>query len=196
MAPETIGVADVWLVVLRDRDYDDIDEEDPFNPSRRITPYNPSRAQVHSFCSYSSSMGSQTSLNPPLQATSSTPEYMWVCVCVWERERESCCFLSCWPTYLSSSPAGTSPCYLKEILAMKTSHWLGAVHHHHRYFDFNLIYWQFYSIFVYLMVSISPIIGLLMCCKHCVAKIKITVYPTLMPFHNRALLIFFINHYI
>lgn len=74
MAP--IDVADVWLVVLRDRDYDDIDEEDPFNPSRRINAYNPSRAQVHSFCSYSSSMGSQTSLHPPLQATSSTPEYM------------------------------------------------------------------------------------------------------------------------
>ncbi|XP_016131467.1 protein tweety homolog 2-like [Sinocyclocheilus grahami] len=71
------AVPHVWtLIAIRDRDYDDIDEEDPFNPSRRITPYNPSRAQVHSFCSYSSSMGSQTSLHPPLQATSSTPEYM------------------------------------------------------------------------------------------------------------------------
>uniref|UniRef100_A0A9J8C6Y7 Protein tweety homolog n=1 Tax=Cyprinus carpio carpio TaxID=630221 RepID=A0A9J8C6Y7_CYPCA len=71
------AVPRAWtLIAIRDRDYDDIDEEDPFNPSRRITPYNPSRAQVHSFCSYSSSMGSQTSLHPPLQATSSTPEYM------------------------------------------------------------------------------------------------------------------------
>ncbi|XP_051572579.1 protein tweety homolog 2-like [Myxocyprinus asiaticus] len=64
------------LIDSRDRDYDDIDEEDPFNPSRRISAYNPNRAQVHSFCSYSSSMGSQTSLQTPLQATSSTPEYM------------------------------------------------------------------------------------------------------------------------
>ncbi|XP_026111950.1 protein tweety homolog 2-like [Carassius auratus] len=71
------AVPRAWtLITIRDRDYDDIDEEDPFNPSRRITPYNPSRAQVHSFCSYSSSMGSQTSLHPPLPATSSTPEYM------------------------------------------------------------------------------------------------------------------------
>ncbi|XP_043084480.1 protein tweety homolog 2-like [Puntigrus tetrazona] len=71
------AVPRAWtLIAIRDRDYDDIDEEDPFNPSRRITPYNPNRAQVHSFCSYSSSMGSQTSLQPPLQATSSTPEYM------------------------------------------------------------------------------------------------------------------------
>ncbi|XP_051995790.1 protein tweety homolog 2-like [Xyrauchen texanus] len=64
------------LIDSRDRDYDDIDEEDPFNPSRRISVYNPNRAQVHSFCSFSSSMGSQTSLQPPLQATSSAPEYM------------------------------------------------------------------------------------------------------------------------
>uniref|UniRef100_A0A671T3D6 Protein tweety homolog n=1 Tax=Sinocyclocheilus anshuiensis TaxID=1608454 RepID=A0A671T3D6_9TELE len=71
------AVPRAWtLIAIRDKDYDDIDEEDPFNPSRRITAYNPSRAQVHSFCSYSSSMGSQTSLHPPLPATSSTPEYM------------------------------------------------------------------------------------------------------------------------
>uniref|UniRef100_A0AAR2JHK0 Protein tweety homolog n=1 Tax=Pygocentrus nattereri TaxID=42514 RepID=A0AAR2JHK0_PYGNA len=53
------------LIASRDRDYDDIDEEDPFNPqARRMASYNPSRANVHSFCSYSSSLGSQSSLQP------------------------------------------------------------------------------------------------------------------------------------
>nr|XP_055043399.1 protein tweety homolog 2-like isoform X1 [Misgurnus anguillicaudatus] len=71
------AVPRAWtLIAIRDRNYDDIDEEDPFNPARRITAYNPGRSQVHSFCSYSSSMGSQTSLHPPLPTTSSTPEYM------------------------------------------------------------------------------------------------------------------------
>ncbi|MBN3307578.1 TTYH2 protein, partial [Amia calva] len=63
----------------RDRDYDDIDEEDPFNPqARRIAAHNPVRGQMHSFCSYSSSMGSQSSLHPPAQAVSNAPvsEYM------------------------------------------------------------------------------------------------------------------------
>ncbi|KAK1162284.1 hypothetical protein AOXY_G18657 [Acipenser oxyrinchus oxyrinchus] len=63
----------------RDRDYDDIDEEDPFNPqARRIASHNPVRGQIHSFCSYSSSMGSQSSLQPPAQAVSNAPvsEYM------------------------------------------------------------------------------------------------------------------------
>ncbi|XP_041077094.1 protein tweety homolog 2-like isoform X1 [Polyodon spathula] len=63
----------------RDRDYDDIDEEDPFNPqARRIAAHNPVRGQIHSFCSYSSSMGSQSSLQPPAQAVSNAPvsEYM------------------------------------------------------------------------------------------------------------------------
>ncbi|XP_062305211.1 protein tweety homolog 2-like [Osmerus eperlanus] len=66
------------LITSRDRDYDDIDEEDPFNPQARRMPYNPSRAHIHSFCSYSSSLGSQTSLHPPPQATSTIPstEYM------------------------------------------------------------------------------------------------------------------------
>ncbi|XP_030646723.1 protein tweety homolog 2-like [Chanos chanos] len=66
------------LIASRDRDYDDIDEEDPFNPQARRMTYNPSRAHVHSFCSYSSSMGSQTSLQPPAQAASgtTTAEYM------------------------------------------------------------------------------------------------------------------------
>nr|XP_060620233.1 protein tweety homolog 2 isoform X1 [Anolis sagrei ordinatus] len=63
----------------RDREYDDIDEEDPFNPqARRIASHNPSRGQIRSFCSYSSSMGSQTSLQPPAQTISNAPvsEYM------------------------------------------------------------------------------------------------------------------------
>uniref|UniRef100_A0A8D0BCC9 Protein tweety homolog n=1 Tax=Salvator merianae TaxID=96440 RepID=A0A8D0BCC9_SALMN len=63
----------------RDREYDDIDEEDPFNPqARRIAAHNPSRGQLRSFCSYSSSLGSQTSLQPPAQTISNAPvsEYM------------------------------------------------------------------------------------------------------------------------
>ncbi|XP_028675897.1 protein tweety homolog 2 [Erpetoichthys calabaricus] len=63
----------------RDNNYDDIDEEDPFNPqARRIAAHNPARGQMHSFCSYSSSMGSQSSLQPPAQTVSNAPvsEYM------------------------------------------------------------------------------------------------------------------------
>ncbi|XP_037699213.1 protein tweety homolog 2-like [Choloepus didactylus] len=63
----------------RDRDYDDIDDDDPFNPqARRIAAYNPPRGQLHSFCSYSSGLGSQTSLQPPAQTISNAPvsEYM------------------------------------------------------------------------------------------------------------------------
>ncbi|KAF6097974.1 tweety family member 2 [Phyllostomus discolor] len=63
----------------RDRDYDDIDEDDPFNPqARRIAAHNPPRGQLHSFCSYSSGLGSQTSLQPPAQTVSNAPvsEYM------------------------------------------------------------------------------------------------------------------------
>ncbi|XP_030064408.1 protein tweety homolog 2 isoform X2 [Microcaecilia unicolor] len=61
------------------RDYDDIDEEDPFNPqARRIAGHNPPLGQMRSFCSYSSSLGSQGSLPPPAQAVSNAPvsEYM------------------------------------------------------------------------------------------------------------------------
>uniref|UniRef100_A0A3P9A0M5 Protein tweety homolog n=1 Tax=Esox lucius TaxID=8010 RepID=A0A3P9A0M5_ESOLU len=69
-----------WTVMAsRERDYDDIDEEDPFNPQSRRVAYNPSRAShVHSFCSYTSSLGSQTSLHPPPQVASNLPtsEYM------------------------------------------------------------------------------------------------------------------------
>ncbi|XP_062937238.1 protein tweety homolog 2 isoform X2 [Cynocephalus volans] len=63
----------------RDRDYDDIDDDDPFNPqARRIAAHNPPRGQLHSFCSYSSGLGSQTSLQPPAQTISNAPvsEYM------------------------------------------------------------------------------------------------------------------------
>uniref|UniRef100_A0A8B9PEQ8 Protein tweety homolog n=1 Tax=Apteryx owenii TaxID=8824 RepID=A0A8B9PEQ8_APTOW len=63
----------------RDRDYDDIDEDDPFNPqARRIAARNPARRQLRSFCSYSSSLGSQSSLHPPAQTISNAPvsEYM------------------------------------------------------------------------------------------------------------------------
>ncbi|XP_043570675.1 protein tweety homolog 2 isoform X1 [Chiloscyllium plagiosum] len=71
-------------LVIRDRDYDDIDEADPFNPqARRIAAHNPTRGQVHSFCSFNSSLGSQTSLHPPANTnpsqtgtTAPAPEYM------------------------------------------------------------------------------------------------------------------------
>lgn len=62
----------------RDRDYDDIDDDDPFNPqARRIATHNPPRGQLHSFCSYSSGLGSQGSLHPA-QTISNAPvsEYM------------------------------------------------------------------------------------------------------------------------
>lgn len=58
-----------------------MDEEDPFNPrARRLGSQNPDHTNMHSFCSYSSSMGSQTSLHPPAPAVSNAPmsEYMWV----------------------------------------------------------------------------------------------------------------------
>nr|XP_019596009.1 PREDICTED: protein tweety homolog 2 isoform X2 [Rhinolophus sinicus] len=63
----------------RGRDYEDIDDDDPFNPqARRIAVHNPPRGPLHSFCSYSSGLGSQTSLQPPAQTISNAPvsEYM------------------------------------------------------------------------------------------------------------------------
>ncbi|GAB1297028.1 Protein tweety homolog 2 [Apodemus speciosus] len=60
--------------INRDRDYDDIDDDDPFNPqARRIAAHNPTRGQLHSFCSYSSGLGSQCSLQPPAQTISNAP---------------------------------------------------------------------------------------------------------------------------
>uniref|UniRef100_A0A3Q2WL87 Protein tweety homolog n=1 Tax=Haplochromis burtoni TaxID=8153 RepID=A0A3Q2WL87_HAPBU len=66
-------------IACREQDYDDMDEEDPFNPrARRLGSQNPDHTNMHSFCSYSSSMGSQTSLHPPAPAVSNAPmsEYM------------------------------------------------------------------------------------------------------------------------
>uniref|UniRef100_A0A7N6APE0 Protein tweety homolog n=1 Tax=Anabas testudineus TaxID=64144 RepID=A0A7N6APE0_ANATE len=66
-------------IACRERDYDDIEEEDPFSPrTRRTGSQNPNHTNMHSFCSYSSSMGSQNSLHPPAPAVSNAPmsEYM------------------------------------------------------------------------------------------------------------------------
>uniref|UniRef100_A0A3Q3GZU7 Protein tweety homolog n=1 Tax=Labrus bergylta TaxID=56723 RepID=A0A3Q3GZU7_9LABR len=65
-------------MACRERDYDDIDEEDPFNPRRRISSQNPNLTNMQSFCSYSSSMGSQSSLHRPAPALTNAPmsEYM------------------------------------------------------------------------------------------------------------------------
>uniref|UniRef100_A0A3Q0RN55 Protein tweety homolog n=1 Tax=Amphilophus citrinellus TaxID=61819 RepID=A0A3Q0RN55_AMPCI len=66
-------------IACREQDYDDIDEEDPFNPrARRLGSQNHDHTNMHSFCSYSSSMGSQSSLHPPAPAVSNAPvsEYM------------------------------------------------------------------------------------------------------------------------
>ncbi|XP_040047499.2 protein tweety homolog 2-like [Gasterosteus aculeatus] len=70
----------VWrLMDSRDKVFDDIDEEDPFNPEARRMSYNPRRSNIHSFCSFTSSLGSQASLHPPSQSASNVmppPEYM------------------------------------------------------------------------------------------------------------------------
>ncbi|XP_019721157.1 protein tweety homolog 2 isoform X1 [Hippocampus comes] len=66
-------------IASSEQDYDDMDEEDPFNPRRnRMGSQNQNHTTVHSFCSYSSSMGSQSSLQPPAPPLSSTPmgDYM------------------------------------------------------------------------------------------------------------------------
>lgn len=63
----------------REKEYDDIDEEDPFNPEPRRISYNPRRSNIQSFCSYTSSMSSQASLPAPPQTASNVlppPEYM------------------------------------------------------------------------------------------------------------------------
>uniref|UniRef100_A0A3Q3WQ09 Protein tweety homolog n=1 Tax=Mola mola TaxID=94237 RepID=A0A3Q3WQ09_MOLML len=70
----------LWkLIGSRDREYDDIDEEDPFNPQGRRISFNSRRSNIHSFCSYTSSLGSQANLHPPPQSASNViapPEYM------------------------------------------------------------------------------------------------------------------------
>ncbi|XP_026108050.1 protein tweety homolog 2-like isoform X2 [Carassius auratus] len=61
-------------IANRDRDYDDIDDGDPFNPqTRRMMSHHSEQGNMHSFCSYSSSMGSQTSLHPPTQTVTNAP---------------------------------------------------------------------------------------------------------------------------
>ncbi|XP_028824843.1 protein tweety homolog 2 isoform X2 [Denticeps clupeoides] len=64
-------------IANRDRDYDDIEDDGPFSPqARRATAHNMTNMQ--SFCSYSSSMGSQSSLQAPPTSVSNAPvsEYM------------------------------------------------------------------------------------------------------------------------
>uniref|UniRef100_A0AAY5EDA3 Protein tweety homolog n=1 Tax=Electrophorus electricus TaxID=8005 RepID=A0AAY5EDA3_ELEEL len=70
-------------ITTRQRGYDDVEEEDPFNlRTQRVTPQQPHQGDhgnLHTFCSYNSSMGSQISLHPAAAPpTSNTPvtEYM------------------------------------------------------------------------------------------------------------------------
>ncbi|KAM8797049.1 protein tweety homolog 2 [Eudromia elegans] len=76
----TCAAPRAWrLLAARARHYDDMDEEDPFNPqARRIAAHAPARGQLRSLCSYSSSLGSQSSLHPPAQTVSNAPvsEYL------------------------------------------------------------------------------------------------------------------------
>ncbi|KAK7918695.1 hypothetical protein WMY93_009979 [Mugilogobius chulae] len=64
----------------RERDYGDIDEEDPFNPRARRTNSHTPNNNLQSLCSYSSSLGSQTSIHRPPPTANHTPapmaEYM------------------------------------------------------------------------------------------------------------------------
>ncbi|XP_051904107.1 protein tweety homolog 2-like isoform X2 [Hippocampus zosterae] len=64
----------------RDKEYDDTDEEDPFNPGARRPSSNPRRSNVHSFCSYTGSAGSQAGVYPPAPQAAvgvpPAPEYM------------------------------------------------------------------------------------------------------------------------
>uniref|UniRef100_A0A3B3Z9J5 Protein tweety homolog n=1 Tax=Periophthalmus magnuspinnatus TaxID=409849 RepID=A0A3B3Z9J5_9GOBI len=74
------AVPRAWRQIAgRERDYGDIDEEDPFNPrARRMNSQTPN-TNLQSLCSYSSSLGSQTSIHrPPPTATTTAPmaEYM------------------------------------------------------------------------------------------------------------------------
>lgn len=77
-APQRINVPSL-PVSPREKEYDDIDEEDPFNPEARRISYNSRRSNIQSFCSYTSSMSSQASLPTPPQTASNVlppPEYM------------------------------------------------------------------------------------------------------------------------
>ncbi|XP_055006202.1 protein tweety homolog 2 [Boleophthalmus pectinirostris] len=67
-------------IAARERDYGDIDEEDPFNPRARRTNSQTPNTNLQSLCSYSSSLGSQSSVHrPPATATTTAAplgEYM------------------------------------------------------------------------------------------------------------------------
>lgn len=70
-----------WRNIASEREYGDIDEEDPFNPRARRTNSQTPNNNLQSLCSYSSSLGSQTSIHRPnTTTTTNTPaplsEYM------------------------------------------------------------------------------------------------------------------------
>lgn len=112
-----------FVFAHRERDYDDIDEEDPFNPrARRAGSQNPNHTNMHSFCSYSSSMGSQNSLHPPAPAVSNAPmsEYMWVSGSdVWGETFITPTAFEC----VSRSSSGTRLLCSGEIRAMRMCLW-------------------------------------------------------------------------
>lgn len=63
-------------IACRERDYGDIDEEDPFNPRARRPTSTPTN-HSNNLCTYSSSLGSQTSIHPaPAVSTAPLTEYM------------------------------------------------------------------------------------------------------------------------
>ncbi|KAM4597909.1 LOW QUALITY PROTEIN: protein tweety homolog 2-like [Polymixia lowei] len=79
------GIPRAWtLIGSRDRDYDDIDEEDPFNPQAQRMSYI-RQVNIHSFCSFTSSLASEGSLHAaPPSASNVAPssEYMNQSCCV------------------------------------------------------------------------------------------------------------------
>uniref|UniRef100_H3DAD1 Protein tweety homolog n=1 Tax=Tetraodon nigroviridis TaxID=99883 RepID=H3DAD1_TETNG len=60
----------------KERAYDDMDEEDPFNP-RRVGSQNPNLTNVRSVCSYSSSLGSQSGREPSGRCLRRAPAALW-----------------------------------------------------------------------------------------------------------------------
>ncbi|TRY65030.1 hypothetical protein DNTS_015570, partial [Danionella cerebrum] len=66
-------------IANKEQDYDDMDDGDPFNPQgRRVMSHHAPQSNAHSFCSFSSSMGSQNSLQRPAPPVNNAPlaEYM------------------------------------------------------------------------------------------------------------------------
>lgn len=124
----------LFVVMCRERDYDDIDEEDPFNPrARRIGSQNPNHPNMHSFCSFSSSMGSQNSLHPPAPTVSNPPmsEYMWVGenVALFVAGVHFFNHLSCFMQSFFVVFAGTRQLSLVEIRGMRMCLWLDEAPH-------------------------------------------------------------------